>query len=68
VPQFLLEAGYGCKDFPEKAGTIGVTQPRRVAAISTAERVAAELGQQVRCLMWPATTLLSSCDLLCSAA
>jgi ATP-dependent RNA helicase DHX37/DHR1 len=47
VPQFLLEAGYGCKDFPERCGTIGVTQPRRVAAISTAERVAAELGQQV---------------------
>lgn len=44
VPQFLLEAGYGCKDFPEKMGTIGVTQPRRVAAVSTAQRVAAELG------------------------
>jgi ATP-dependent RNA helicase DHX37/DHR1 len=47
VPQFLLEAGYGCKDFPEKAGAIGVTQPRRVAAISTAARVAAELGSSV---------------------
>jgi hypothetical protein len=44
VPQFLLEAGYGCPDFPERAGAICVTQPRRVAAISTAERVAAELG------------------------
>lgn len=44
VPQFLLEAGFGCPDFPERAGAICVTQPRRVAAISTAERVAAELG------------------------
>ena len=44
VPQFLLEAGYGCGDFPERSGAICVTQPRRVAAISTAERVAAELG------------------------
>ena len=44
VPQFLYEAGYGCSDFPEKAGMIGVTQPRRVAAISTATRVADELN------------------------
>jgi ATP-dependent RNA helicase DHX37/DHR1 len=44
VPQFLLEAGFGCKDFAERAGAIVVTQPRRVAAISTAERVAGELG------------------------
>ena len=29
VPQFLYEAGYGCKDFPERAGAIGITQPRR---------------------------------------
>lgn len=44
VPQFLMEAGFGCSDFPERSGAICVTQPRRVAAISTAERVAAELG------------------------
>jgi HrpA-like RNA helicase len=44
VPQFLLEAGFGCRDFAERAGAIVVTQPRRVAAISTAERVAGELG------------------------
>lgn len=44
VPQFLMEAGFGCADFPERSGAICVTQPRRVAAISTAERVAAELG------------------------
>ncbi|GBF90232.1 ATP-dependent RNA helicase [Raphidocelis subcapitata] len=47
VPQFLLEAGYGCPSFPERAGAIGVTQPRRVAAVSTAARVAAELGSRI---------------------
>ena len=47
MPQFLLEAGYGCPSFPERAGAIGVTQPRRVAAVSTAARVAAELGARV---------------------
>ena len=44
VPQFLLEAGFGCAEFPERAGAVGVTQPRRVAAVSTATRVAAEVG------------------------
>lgn len=44
VPQFLLEAGFGCKEFAERSGMIGVTQPRRVAAVSTAERVAEEVG------------------------
>lgn len=43
VPQFLYEAGYGSARFPERAGLIGVTQPRRVAAVSTARRVAEEL-------------------------
>ena len=38
VPQFLYEAGYAAH------GLIGVTQPRRVAAVGTAERVAVELG------------------------
>ena len=32
VPQFFLEAGFGCRDFPERRGMVGVTQPRRVAA------------------------------------
>lgn len=41
LPQFLYEAGYGTH--PEKPGLIGVTQPRRVAAMSVAERVATEL-------------------------
>lgn len=38
VPQFMYEAGYASH------GLIGVTQPRRVAAVGTAERVAVELG------------------------
>ena len=43
VPQFLYEAGYGSASFSERAGQIGVTQPRRIAATSTAARVAHEL-------------------------
>lgn len=41
IPQFLLEAGYAAR------GCIGVTQPRRVAAMSVARRVAAEMGEEV---------------------
>lgn len=51
VPQFLYEAGYGCSDYPERAGMIGVTQPRRVAAISTATRVADELDSKLGTLV-----------------
>ncbi|RKP23184.1 P-loop containing nucleoside triphosphate hydrolase protein, partial [Syncephalis pseudoplumigaleata] len=43
VPQFLYEAGYGHPD-SEHPGMIGVTQPRRVAAVSMAHRVAQELN------------------------
>ncbi|KAG0637931.1 P-loop containing nucleoside triphosphate hydrolase protein [Tuber brumale] len=43
VPQFLYEAGYGSPDTPTP-GLIGVTQPRRVAAVSMASRVGEELG------------------------
>ncbi|KAL9114376.1 MAG: hypothetical protein Q9187_007478, partial [Circinaria calcarea] len=43
VPQFLYEAGYGTLDGPTP-GMIGVTQPRRVAAVSMAKRVADEMG------------------------
>lgn len=43
VPQFLFEAGYGSHDSPTP-GMIGVTQPRRVAAVSMAKRVGQELG------------------------
>ena len=41
IPQFLLAAGYG------DSGVIGITQPRRVAAVSVARRVAEELGEEV---------------------
>ena len=44
VPQFLFEAGYGDPNGPTP-GIIGVTQPRRVAAVSMAKRVAVELGE-----------------------
>eukprot|EP01041_Mallomonas_annulata_P003828 gene3828-7628_t len=40
VPQFLYEAGY-CT-----SGLIGITQPRRVAAVSTAQRVSQEMGSE----------------------
>jgi ATP-dependent RNA helicase DHX37/DHR1 len=45
VPQFLYEAGYGSPDSPT-SGLIGVTQPRRVAAVSMAKRVGQELGDK----------------------
>ncbi|KAL2372604.1 adenosinetriphosphatase [Blastomyces gilchristii SLH14081] len=44
LPQFLFEAGYGNPESPNP-GMIGITQPRRVAAVSMAKRVADELGQ-----------------------
>ena len=43
VPQFLFEAGYGSPTGPTP-GMIGVTQPRRVAAVSMAKRVGDEMG------------------------
>ncbi|KAI0724370.1 P-loop containing nucleoside triphosphate hydrolase protein [Cerioporus squamosus] len=43
VPQFLYEAGYGSPG-SDNPGMIGVTQPRRVAAMSMASRVAHELS------------------------
>ena len=44
LPQFMYEAGYGHPDAPARCGMIGVTQPRRVAAVSMAQRVAHELN------------------------
>jgi ATP-dependent RNA helicase DHX8/PRP22 len=38
MTQYLVEAGYG------KRGLLGCTQPRRVAAMSVAKRVAEEMG------------------------
>ncbi len=41
IPKFLLQAGVG------KKGMIGCTQPRRIAAVNVALRIAEELGQRV---------------------
>ncbi|KAK0543984.1 putative ATP-dependent RNA helicase DHR1 [Tilletia horrida] len=43
VPQFLYEAGFGTPG-SLNPGMIGITQPRRVAALSTAARVRSELS------------------------
>ncbi|KAH7885390.1 P-loop containing nucleoside triphosphate hydrolase protein [Phlebopus sp. FC_14] len=43
LPQFLYEAGFGDPG-GDNPGMIGVTQPRRVAAVSMASRVAHELS------------------------
>ncbi|CDS09619.1 hypothetical protein LRAMOSA10979 [Lichtheimia ramosa] len=43
VPQFLYEAGWSHPD-SDNPGLIGVTQPRRVAAVSMAKRVGHELN------------------------
>ncbi len=40
IPQYCLEAGLGIK------GMIGCTQPRRIAAITVAQRIAQEIGQK----------------------
>lgn len=61
VPQFLYEAGFStsdwwqrqqhthgsgkCKDKESNPLIIGITQPRRVAAVSTAKRVCYEMGR-----------------------
>lgn len=42
VPQFLYEAGFGTPN-TNNPGMVGITQPRRVAALSMAARVAKEL-------------------------
>ena len=47
LPQMLFKAGYTSRDLiapEEEAPGIGVTQPRRVAAMSLAQRVSAEMG------------------------
>ncbi|CAL9248576.1 unnamed protein product [Arabidopsis halleri] len=42
--QFLYEAGLGLKQFTSRSGITRITQPRRVAVLATAKRVAFELG------------------------
>ena len=41
IPKFCMEAGRGA------AGRIGCTQPRRIAAITVAKRLAEELGEEL---------------------
>jgi len=41
IPKFCLEAGQGIK------GQIGCTQPRRIAAINVAKRIAEELNESM---------------------
>ncbi|GBE61399.1 pre-mRNA-splicing factor ATP-dependent RNA helicase [Babesia ovata] len=43
IPQYLAESGYNCGE-NGSVRVIGCTQPRRVAAISVAKRVAEEVG------------------------
>ncbi|KDN51411.1 P-loop containing nucleoside triphosphate hydrolase protein [Tilletiaria anomala UBC 951] len=43
VPQFLYERGFGTPG-SQNPGMIGITQPRRVAALSMTQRVASELS------------------------
>ena len=47
VPQFLLEDGFGDPRAPVHKGIVAVTQPRRVAAVTCANRVAFELKSEV---------------------
>lgn len=44
ILQFLYEAGFGSTQSITRSGIIGITQPRRVAVLATAKRVAYELG------------------------
>lgn len=47
VPQFLLENGFGATEGSNFPGCVAVTQPRRVAALACARRVAYETGSKV---------------------
>ncbi|ORX49992.1 P-loop containing nucleoside triphosphate hydrolase protein [Piromyces finnis] len=44
IPQFLYEAGFGNPKHPQFTGMIGITQPRRVAAVSMAKRISEEMN------------------------
>eukprot|EP00178_Gracilaria_changii_P015190 TRINITY_DN4256_c0_g1_i1.p1 TRINITY_DN4256_c0_g1~~TRINITY_DN4256_c0_g1_i1.p1 ORF type:complete len:917 (-),score=160.82 TRINITY_DN4256_c0_g1_i1:2291-4969(-) len=46
VPQFLVEDGFGDAASPQYKGMIAVTQPRRVAAVTCAKRVAFEMNSK----------------------
>lgn len=65
IPQFLHEAGFSRK------GMIGITQPRRVAALTVARRVADEMGVRlgssvgysIRCVALFSSAPLHNCKL-----
>eukprot|EP00730_Choanoeca_flexa_P002913 TRINITY_DN11227_c0_g1_i1.p1 TRINITY_DN11227_c0_g1~~TRINITY_DN11227_c0_g1_i1.p1 ORF type:complete len:1025 (+),score=270.17 TRINITY_DN11227_c0_g1_i1:211-3075(+) len=48
LPQFLYEAGYCTRTHQGRAMQIGVTEPRRIAAMSVSKRVAEELNLSTR--------------------
>ncbi|KAI9209866.1 P-loop containing nucleoside triphosphate hydrolase protein [Polychytrium aggregatum] len=64
VPQFLYEAGFGDPKHPKFKGMIGITQPRRVAAVSMASRVGEEMsltgGQVAYQIRYDSTTVKPS--------
>lgn len=45
IPQFLYEAGYSFHE-AGRPGIIGITEPRRIAAITTSQRIALEMNRQ----------------------
>lgn len=51
VPQFLVEDGFGDAASPQYKGIIAVTQPRRVAAVTCAKRVAFEMNSKLGSLV-----------------
>ena len=65
MTQYLAEAGYTSR------GKIGCTQPRRVAAMSVAKRVAEEVGcrlgeEVISCPHWVPLTLFKYYALQCN--
>lgn len=61
VPQFLYEAGY-CGGADGEGFMIGITQPRRVAASSTAIRVAIEMNCPIFAPNNPTVATFSSAE------
>jgi len=61
IPQFLFEAGYGSPT-SDRSGMIGITQPRRVAAVSMSSRVAEELGSEHGARVGYQVNSIKTCD------
>ena len=47
LPLILYEAGYACSKSETQSGIIGVTQPRRIAAVSVSEFIARQLNTTI---------------------